>query len=172
MKTFPLIKLATAVSKCQWEPAQIWYNVLFSLEKSGFAIVLGIILEISEVYSCSYKMPMGLSLLLSIYLTAPDLQLLNQFLFPLSNLLRKYISFSHHFTFSPLSPKSLFLIFFFFFIPLSGLPSLKDFLALLRLHHHAFSIPFGGNCDLLWCYIHSKANILYLNLLHLIYALS
>lgn len=60
----------------------------------------------------------------------------------------------------------------FVFIPLYGLSFLQDFLTLLRLYPHAFSVPFKGNCDPLWCYIQYKGNILYLNFRHLNYALS
>lgn len=85
------------------------------------------------------------------------LQFLNLFLFPLLKILRKCVNISYH----------CFLNFhylYLFFFLLSGLPSLKDFLTLLELYLHSFSVTFRGNLYLLWCYINSKVNVLYLNL--------
>lgn len=77
------------------------------------------------------------------------LQFLNPFFFPLLNLLRKCVKSSCHYILS-------FYFLYLFFILLSGLFSLKDFLTLLELYFHGFSVLFRINWDLLWCYINSK----------------
>lgn len=84
----------------------LWYNVLSSLDESGFFVLLGV-METSELYRCSY-----ICLWNFVYFFPSTwLQFLNTFLFSLFKLLRKCVNISYHY----------FLSFYYIFFFHSGL---------------------------------------------------